>query len=391
MQINIEMIAIICLLRHIMRTVSKPSLSMRSAWRPVAVLACVLTFACDSAVAPDPVEDYQILFVNSEDGAQGQDIYRMNPDGSGRENLTRLSTVQFPTFVFAVEYRAIALAPDGLTIAFESTREACPGVWGMNVDGSGIRKLSIGDFQATRCNHFAIWSPNGNHIAFVTSREATWSIYVMNADGTSPRNVATSLDDAGGFFRPTGWSPDGRLVFQRSGPELPSQAYIVSSDGSNLQLLFGRTGDHSPEWSPDGSKVAFIRDTQSGSSLYVMNADGSNVRRLTDQPGRDVFWWGYFPNDYDRWSPDGRRIVFSNVIDNRAELRVIDADGTNNVRLTSYDAEFNGWAPDGRITFSSNVNGSQDLFLINRDGTGRANLTNTPTSHEIRGLWVRRQ
>lgn len=366
---------------------------MRSAWSRVAVLACLLTSACDNAAAPgpDPVDEYQLLFVNAEDGRQGQDIYRMNPDGTARANLTNLSTVQYPTFVLAVEYRSIALSPDGRTVAFESLRDGCPGIWGMNVDGSGIRKLSIGEYEATRCNHYPAWSPDGSRIAFVTSREGKWSMYVMNADGTNPRNVAPSLDDeAGVFFSPASWSPDGRLAFEVRRSQTKPQSYIVNSDGSNLQLLLGQAGDHSPEWSPDRSKVAFIRDTESGSSLYVMNADGGNARRLTDHPGQDVFWWGSFPNDFHRWSADGKRIVFSNVVDGRAELHVIDADGANHVRLTSYAAEFNGWAPDGRITFNSNVSGSQDLYLINRDGTGRVNLTNTPASHEIRGLWVRR-
>jgi Tol biopolymer transport system component len=348
----------------------------------------MLTVACDSPSSPDRPADYQLLFVN-EVGNTGQDIYRMNPDGTGRQNLTNLSTYVIPTGTLAVEYRSLALSPDGRTIAFESTRETgCAGIWGMNVDGSGLRKLSIGEYMATRCNFLPVWSPDGNHIAFTTSREGKWSLYIMNADGTNPRNVAPSLDDGpNSYLWATGWAPDGRVVFRDGG----LQGYIVSTDGTNPELLFGQAGDHSAEWSPDGAKVAFIRITASGSSLFVMNADGTDVRQLTNHPGRDEFW-GDWTNDYERWSPDGKRMVFTNEVDGRAELHVIDADGTNEVQLTNYTAEFNGWAPDGRITFNSAVNGSQqDLYLINPDGTGRVNLTNTPNSNETRGLWVRSQ
>ena len=97
-----------------------------------------------------------------------------------------------------------------------------------------------------------------------------------------------------------------------------------------------------------------------------------------------------FQNDYNRWSSDGRRIVFVVRVNAENELHAIDVDGTNHVILTSYPAEFNGWAPDGRVTFSSNVSGSYDLYLINADGTGRVNLTSTSTSDEMRALWVKR-
>jgi Tol biopolymer transport system component len=359
----------------------------------VAAVACVLTIACDSAAGPSSRSEYQLLFVSAEGGVDylsipngpGEDIYRMNANGTGRQNLTNQSTYETSTGTLRVEYRSLALSPDGRTIAFESTSEGCPGIWGMNIDGSGVRKLSIGQYMVTRCNQLPVWSPDGNHIAFTTSREGKWSLYIMNADGTNPHNVAPSLDDGpGSFLWATGWAPDGRVVFRDGG----LQGYIVNTDGTNPELLFGQTGDHSAEWSPDRAKVAFIHITASGSNLFVLNADGTDVRQLTNHPGLDEFW-GDWTNDYDRWSPDGKRIVFSNVIDGRSELHVIDADGTNEVQLTNYTADFNGWAPDGRITFNSAVTGSQDIYLINPDGTGRVNLTNTPNSQEQRGLWVR--
>lgn len=357
----------------------------------VIALTCVLALACDQPVEPGSNAEYHLIFVSAEQGVPGEDIYRMNPDGTGRENLTRLSTIPYATFDLAVLYRSMSLAPNGRTIAFESNREGCPGIWGMNVDGTGIRKLSIGEYQATRCNYYPFWSPDGSRIAFTTSREGKWSVYVMDDGGSNPRNVSSPLDQ-GGFNFPTGWSPDGRVVFLHptgapTGARL--QAYIVKPDGSDLEPLFGRTGDHSPDWSPDGSKVAFIRDADGGSSLFVMNADGTNLRRLTEHSGQDVFQSGSFQNDYSHWSPDGRWIAFENQINGRRELHAINVDGTRHVKLTSYPADFNGWAPDGRITFSSNVNGSYDLYLINADGTGLMNLTNTSTSHEMRALWVR--
>ena len=350
-------------------------------------LASILAYGCsESSVGPRSNADYDLLFVASEKSTPGEDIFRMNPDGTGRENLTNMSTTPAGAVQAAVVYRSMTLSPDGQSIAFEANREGCPGVWGMNVDGSGIRKLSIGIFQTTRCNYFPVYSPDGSMIAFMTSREGLWSVYVMNADGTNPHNVSSPIDKnttATNF--PVSWSADGRVVFHHStGSRF--EAYTVKPDGTDLGLFFGRATDHSPEWSPDKSRIAFIRDTDTGSKLFVMNADGSNVRQLTTHAGEDMLIGDVFENDYSNWSADGRKIVYTN----QAELHVINVDGTNDVKLTS-SADFNGWSPDGRITFSSNTSGSDDIYLINSDGTGVVNLTNSANTNEVRALWVKRR
>jgi TolB protein len=51
--------------------------------------------------------------------------------------------------------------------------------------------------------------------------------------------------------------------------------------------------DGKPAWSPDGTKIAFVSDRDGNGDIYVMNADGSNVIRLTNE--------GY--NFEPSWSP----------------------------------------------------------------------------------------
>ena len=104
-----------------------------------------------------------------------------------------------------------------------------------------------------------------------------------------------------------------------------------------------------------------------------------------------MLWQNDFQNDNRNWSNDGRQIVYTNEINSQSELHVINVDGTTDVRLTSYTADFNGWSPDGRITFSANTTGSDDIYLVNSDGSGIVNLTNTANTNEVRALWVKRR
>src|SRR5437763_15343189 len=87
-------------------------------------------------------------------------------------------------------------------------------------------------------------------------------------------------------------------------------------------------------------RLVFASNRDGNHEIYSMNADGSEQTRLTYHPAYD---------DEPRWSPDGTRIVFiSNRVGN-VELYLMDADGPNQTRLTRNPAAagFDAWPPDG--------------------------------------------
>ena len=58
--------------------------------------------------------------------------------------------------------------------------------------------------------------------------------------------------------------------------------YVVGANGGYPQRLTTSPGiDTDPSFSPDGSKIVFESDRRGSQQLYVMNADGSNERRIT--------------------------------------------------------------------------------------------------------------
>jgi Tol biopolymer transport system component len=130
--------------------------------------------------------------------------------------------------------------------------------------------------------------------------------------------------------------------------------------------------DSSPTWSPDGRKIAFNRWQDGGKEIYVMDADGSNQTRLTEAgAGAPV------------WSPDGQKIAF--VRDDGTYT--MDADGSNEVNLSDDQAndKWPTWSPDGqRIAFASDpddVGGDNlyEVYVSNALSGKQANLTYSVT------------
>jgi TolB protein len=92
-------------------------------------------------------------------------------------------------------------------------------------------------------------------------------------------------------------------------------------------------------WSPDGSSIAFASNRDEKWEIYVMNADGTEPRRLTDISGDNVA---------PSWSPDGDFIVFARYTDTNWKLYRMNADGTDLLDLTKihpFADELPTWYP----------------------------------------------
>jgi Tol biopolymer transport system component len=153
--------------------------------------------------------------------------------------------------------------------------------------------------------------------------------------------------------------------------------YRVSADGSELVNLTNHPASYYDlSWSPDGRQLAFISNRDRARDLYVMGADGTGLRNLTNGTMRAV---------YPAWSPDGSQIAFVD-----SDIYVVDATGENLKKLTDAGRYHElVWSPGARLVFSGThmPSAASDLFLLNPDGTGFVNLTNTPTTFEAAPVW----
>ena len=118
-------------------------------------------------------------------------------------------------------------------------------------------------------------------------------------------------------------------------------------------------------------KIIFASDRDGNKEIYVMDADGSNQTRLTTNSSLDV---------EPSWSPNGSKIAFNSDRDGNKEIYVMNADGSNATRLTnndSLDADLS-WSPDGsKIVFNSNRgDNSKEIYVMDADGSNQTRLTN---------------
>jgi len=112
----------------------------------------------------------------------------------------------------------------------------------------------------------------------------------------------------------------------------------MDADGSNQVRLTHTPGDDGePSWSPDGARIAFVTTSAQRADIAVMNADGSDLTTITH------LGHAFEP----AWSPDGTRIAFTSLRGVRGQLYSVRADGTGLRRLTRdrYDDGAPDWQP----------------------------------------------
>jgi TolB protein len=130
-----------------------------------------------------------------------------------------------------------------------------------------------------------------------------------------------------------------------------------------------------PSWSPDGSRLVFQSNRSGHWVLYTMNADGSDVAALTEDQFRSVG---------PVWSPDGTLILYvSNNEDEWEDLWVVRPDGTGKRNVTntpSVNESHPHWGPGGRrIIFNATTDvtleGNEEVYEMNLDGSDLRKLT----------------
>lgn len=317
-------------------------------------------------------------------------------------------------------------SPNGSQLAFNSSPVACVNT--SDCPESELYVLSLPDGRLTRLtdnDHYdgnPTWSPDGAQLAYETGSLVTPALALLSPAGGAP----TLLPTPGDAFNPA-WSPDGALIAYSLTTSDDYRLAVIRPDGTVHRSLIAADDARllDPMWTADSQSLLYHKlytcwgcPTQ-GDFLSLINLiTGDNrpinhfstrsIPAITWSPTTNrvafesldaIVWMDIFAPLYDdwhhvtkrlqvnndpTWSPDGRAIAFSSWIDYNRNIHAINTDRLHHRPLTTHPADdWNpAWSVDNRIAFSSNRDGNWDLFLMDANGNGQTNLTNSPAAED---------
>lgn len=265
-----------------------------------------------------------IAFTRVTSNAEGSmDICVVRGDGTGLRRL-------------AADASGPAWSPDGTKIAYTSFSRG--GVWIMNADGSGKRRVT----PAPGGVSWITWSPDGRRILFTTTAfSGADTLDVVNTDGGGPETVLPRSSSSGGAGYAPAWAPDGRIFFGADSGSLGEicsvgpggrdrtvvtatplrGGFSLSTDGQWLAIYDGDSdrlvrlaasgrglavvlveevsqylmGPLLSSWSPNGRKIVLGRESRAWlvdrTALFVARTDASEVYEVPNTAGAyDPAW-----------------------------------------------------------------------------------------------------
>jgi Tol biopolymer transport system component len=244
-----------------------------------------------------------------------------------------------------------SLLAQTITVTSANPNNAPQGRVNLNVliNGKNFKKGAISKFFIS-----GTADPGGitvNSTSFISSGQLNANINIA-ADATATQfDIVVALSD--------GRSGKGTKLFAVTVPD-PAIAYlgaglmVMNADGTNQMAILqppnpkgsqGSANLYRPNWSPDGSQLVFESNIQ-GTGIYVINKDGTGLRKViaNRELGEGNPVWSPAPAADDQW-----KIAFVDL-------------------------------PPGQTFW-------HDIFLVNLDGTGLVNLTNTSDRDEFYPTW----
>jgi TolB protein len=162
----------------------------------------------------------------------------------------------------------------------------------------------------------------------------------------------------GGDYFPA-WSPDGKLIAMTSLQDSRQHIYVMDSNGDN-RVSISPTGavDYQPRWSSDGKRIVFISEPGDRSVVFIENIDPVNLHRIEFSTVTDTTM---SPD----WSVDNYILY---VMRSRGQLVFYNVDQRftqNELTPAGQGTTVARFSPDGKwILFDEVVKNNRDIYLL---------------------------
>ena len=205
-----------------------------------------------------------------------------------------------------------------------------PLIYRIKPDGTGRQQLATGLYKTGRYQWWywlrqPVMSPNGHTLAlFSDGPDPTASNVVLQFyDIATHKLTKVNVPE----FPPLGhqdadWSPDGKTLLYvkngRDGSRGAPQIYRYDLKTKAFKALTG-PGYSAPRFSPDGRYIAATRTSALGTDVVILDArNGNELLRITD----DAHSWGA------TWSPTGDRLAYLHIDGGVTDLQQVILTGT---------------------------------------------------------------
>ncbi|WP_170827463.1 DPP IV N-terminal domain-containing protein [Roseivirga sp. 4D4] len=245
-------------------------------------------------------------------------IFTSQKKGGNDELVIRYNEKQVQLTYHSAKDSSPHLSPDGRNIVFTSERVGWWKIWSYDLQTGKTTQLTKG----RAADYSPMYSPAGKEIIFTSGRGGKSDLYIMNLDGSEVRNLTNSSASEGAAY----WAKDG-FIYYSANETGRYQLMRIKPDGTGKEHLSDGTADDlDPELSPDGKQLVYYSYKFGNPEICVMSLDTKEVIRLTNNPLLDI---------RPSWAPNGESIVFErgNKKDNQ-QIFIINRDGSGEKQLT---------------------------------------------------------
>jgi serine/threonine protein kinase/Tol biopolymer transport system component len=309
---------------------------------------------------PDLAPDGKTIAFQSTGAGSGATLF--NSLLMSRSLASDASPIQLTTDGFAPLW-----SPDGKQVAFLRLINGANDLWTVHATGGDAKPLTtggitFGGFTLLPYNRMQTqdfqWSPDTARLIYCANTSGVANVWQIGIDGSGPTQLSDNTDANTHFLNPT-WSPDGQRVAWLAlapGQTQPSWSIWLIADGQRKQIF------------QSDSVLGLVGWLQSGQELIVKSVSGQSgpskapvdvtlsILSVRDGQQRSLAQLPatYFQNI--RLAPAGNQIAFVTRQDGADSLQVIAATGgATKTIVTSSDPRVYfstiAWSPDGKTIY----------------------------------------